>query len=166
MGGKNAEKKNYTVPNPIATIGYEKATPGALIAALRAAGIETLVDVRAVARSRRPGFSKGALSAAAAEAGIRYVHLRGLGTPVEGREANKARRYDDFEMIFRAHMKSEEAKADLGRAAELAGQSRICLLCLEGDERHCHRLIVADMLAERLGVAVAHLSPVDLGGPG
>src|SRR3546814_13883629 len=67
-----------------------------LIAALRAAGLETLVDVRAVARSRRPGFSKGALSAAAAEAGIGYVHLRGLGTPVEGREANKARRYADF----------------------------------------------------------------------
>ncbi len=154
------------MPNSIATIGYEKATPDALIAALRAAGIETLIDVRAVARSRRPGFSKGALSAAAAEAGMSYVHLRGLGTPVEGREANKARRYDDFEMIFRAHMNSAEAKADLARAAELAGQSRICLLCLEGDERHCHRLIVADMLAERLGVAVRHLSPLELDSTG
>ena len=90
----------------------------------------------------------------------------GLGTPVEGREANKARRYDDFEMIFRAHMNSAEAKADLARAAELAGQSHICLLCLEGDERHCHRLIVADMLAERLGVAVRHLSPLELDSTG
>lgn len=150
------------MPNPIATIGYEKATPGALIAALQAAGVETLVDVRAVARSRRPGFSKGALSAAAEAAGIHYVHLKGLGTPVEGREANKAGRYDDFEMIFRAHMKSEEARTDLDRAAELAAQSRICLLCLEGEARHCHRHIVADMLAARLSVTIEHLSPVDL----
>lgn len=143
----------------IFTIGYERATPGGLVATLRAAGVETLIDIRAVARSRRPGFSKGALSAAAAEAGIDYVHLRGLGTPVEGREANRAGRYDDFEAIFRSHMKSEEAQADLSRAAVLASGARICLLCLEADAAHCHRSIVADMLAERLGLSVAHLSP-------
>lgn len=145
---------------PIATIGYERATPGALIAALRAAGVETLIDIRAVARSRRPGFSKGALSAAAAEAGIDYLHLRGLGTPVEGREANKAGRHDDFQAIFRAHMKSEAAQADLAQAAELAASKRICLLCLEGDAAHCHRSIVADMLAERLGAQVVHCAPL------
>jgi uncharacterized protein (DUF488 family) len=66
---------------------------------------------------------------------------------------------DDFEAIFRAHMSTDAAKADLDRAAELAAASRICLLCLEGDHRRCHRLIVADMLAERLGAAIEHLSP-------
>ena len=147
------------MPIPIATIGYEKATPDRLIAALVAAGVEVLVDIRAVPRSRRPGFSKGALSAAAGEAGIQYVHLKGLGTPVEGREANKAGRYDDFEAIYRAHMASEEAQADLARAAELARSGRICLLCLEGEARHCHRSIVADMLAERLAAPIEHLSP-------
>lgn len=143
----------------IFTIGYERATPGGLVATLRAAGVETLIDIRAVARSRRPGFSKGALSAAAAEAGIGYVHLRGLGTPVEGREANRAGRYHDFEAIFRSHMKSEEAQTDLSRAVMLASDRRVCLLCLEADAAHCHRSIVADMLAERLGLSVAHLSP-------
>lgn len=148
---------------PIATIGYEKATPDQLVAAAKAAGVEILIDIRAVARSRRPGFSKGSLSAAFEAAGIRYVHLRGLGTPVEGREANKAGRMDDFEAIFRAHMGGEAAQADLDRAAELAAASRICLLCLEGDARRCHRLIVAEMLAERLQTTVANLSPVDFG---
>lgn len=147
-------------PPTIATIGYEKATPSQVIATLMAAGIDTLVDVRAVARSRRPGFSKGNLAAAAEVAGIRYIHLKGLGTPDAGREANKAGRMDDFEAIFRAHMASAEARADLDRAAELVGVSRICLLCLEGEARRCHRLIVADMLAERLGATVAHLSPL------
>ncbi len=147
-------------PPAIATIGYEKATPDQVIAALATAGIDILVDVRAVARSRRPGFSKGNLSAAVEAAGIRYVHLRGLGTPEAGREANKAGRMDDFEAIFRAHMASAAARADLERAAELASSSRICLLCLEGDHRRCHRLIVADMLAERLDRAVAHLAPL------
>lgn len=147
------------MPHPIATIGYEKATPDQVFAALRAAGVETLVDIRAVPWSRRPGFSKGALSVKAAEAGIVYVHLKGLGTPAEGREANKAGRMDDFEAIFHAHMASEAAQADLERAAGLAAASRICLLCLEGDARRCHRLIIADMLAERLATAVEHLSP-------
>lgn len=154
------------MPQFIATIGYERATPGELFAALRAAGVETLVDIRAVARSRRPGFSKGALAVAAGEAGISYVHLRGLGTPTEGREANKARRYDDFENIYRSHMKGEEAQADLGRAAELAESRRICLLCLEADAAHCHRSIVAEMLTRRLGAPIVHLSPLAAFAPG
>ncbi len=154
------------MPEPIATIGYEKATPDQLVSAMQAAGVELLIDIRAVARSRRPGFSKGSLSAALEAAGIRYIHLKGLGTPAEGREANKAGQMDDFEAIFRAHMSSPEARTDLDRAAELAATSRICLLCLEGDARRCHRSIVADMLAERLGVGIENLSPVDLAGRG
>ena len=148
------------MPQPIATIGYEKATPDQVIAALQAARIETLVDIRQLPWSRRPGFSKGALSVKAAEAGIGYVHLKGLGTPAEGREANKAGRMDDFAAIFHAHMSTDAAQADLGRAAELAASSRICLLCLEGDAKRCHRLIVADLLAERLATTVEHLTPL------
>lgn len=143
----------------IATIGYEQATQDQVIAALKAANIDMLIDVRAVARSRRPGFSKGNLAAAVEAAGIRYLHLKGLGTPAEGREANKAGRMDDFAAIFHAHMASTAAQEDLARAAELASESRVCLLCLEGDHRRCHRHIVADMLAERLGARIAHLTP-------
>jgi uncharacterized protein (DUF488 family) len=149
------------MPHAIATIGYEKATPDQVIAALKAARIDTLIDIRAVARSRRPGFSKGNLSAAVAAAGLGYLHLKGLGTPAEGREANKAGRMDDFEAIFRAQLATAEAQADLERAAALASSSRICLLCLEGDHRRCHRTIVADLLAERLGTAILHLAPFD-----
>ena len=69
------------------TIGYEGLDQERLTGALRDAGCGLLADVRAVANSRKRGFSKGALKAGIEEAGLTYVHLRGLGTPKEGREA-------------------------------------------------------------------------------
>ena len=67
------------------TIGYQGAPTDAVFAALEDAGVDLLVDVRAVAGSRKPGFSKTPFSAGLREHGIDYVHLRGLGTPREGR---------------------------------------------------------------------------------
>ena len=55
------------------TIGYEGSSIGQVIETLRAAGAERLLDVRAVAQSRKPGFSKRQLAAALDEAGIAYV---------------------------------------------------------------------------------------------
>jgi hypothetical protein len=69
------------------TIGYEQTPAKAVLDELQSAGVKLLVDVRAVAASRRPGFSKTQLAAGLDERGIGYVHLRGLGTPKEGREA-------------------------------------------------------------------------------
>jgi len=68
----------------IFTIGYESATVPEFLEALRAAGVEQVIDVRAVPNSRRPGFSKTPLRNALAEAGMDYVHLRALGTPAAG----------------------------------------------------------------------------------
>ena len=53
----------------IFTIGYEGATQGELIAALRQAGVERVIDVRAVPLSRTPGFSKNVLAACRAPSG-------------------------------------------------------------------------------------------------
>ncbi len=75
------------MPQPLFTVGYEGKTVDELLDALKGAGIELLIDVRAVAASRRPGFSKTALAGALAEQGIDYLHLRPLGTPKAGREA-------------------------------------------------------------------------------
>ena len=70
---------------PLATIGYEGASMQTFLSALQEAQVELLVDVRAVASSRRPGFSKTKLAANLAGKGIDYLHLRGLGTPADGR---------------------------------------------------------------------------------
>ena len=45
------------------TVGYEGATVHTFLEALHKAPVELLVDVRAVASSRRPGFAKSAFPA-------------------------------------------------------------------------------------------------------
>ncbi|MEJ5232637.1 MAG: DUF488 domain-containing protein [Geminicoccaceae bacterium] len=149
---------------PLWTIGYAETTPERLVACLRRARIDVLVDVRAVPASRRPGFSKGALAAGLQAAGIGYRHLRGLGTPAEGRAAARAGQFDRFERIFRDHLAGLEAQADLAELEQLVGDGhRVCLLCLEADPRRCHRGIVAEELSRRLGVEVHHIAPEPAG---
>ena len=108
----------------IASIGYEHATPAALIAELRRAGVGLLVDVRAVPNSRRPGFSKKALGAALDEAGIGYLHLRALGTPADGRAAARSGKHAEMHRIFRKQLETPEAQDALemleGLVAEAA----------------------------------------------
>ena len=131
------------------TIGYEGTVVDAVVAALREAGVTHLLDVRAVPQSRKPGFSKRLLGGTLEAAGIRYTHLRGLGTPKAGRDAVRHGDVAAMHRIFRAHMQEPEAQVDLARAAELAAAEPCCLLCFERDHAHCHRQIVAEMLGGR-----------------
>jgi len=144
----------------VSTIGYESSTMAAFLAALTGAGVKLLVDVRAVASSRRPGFAKTKLAANLADAGIDYLHLRGLGTPSDGRAAARAGRHDEMKAIFREHLAGDAAQADLATLADLArGERKLALLCFEHDPAHCHRSLVAAALAERVPVAIEHLMP-------
>ena len=146
----------------VATIGYQAATVGSFLQALEAAGVELLVDVRAVASSRRPGFSKSRLAANLADAGIAYVHLRGLGTPAEGRAAARAGRHGRMRSIFRGHLRTREARAELEQLRELArGGRKLCLLCFEADPEHCHRTLVAEALSALLPLEIVHLRPAE-----
>lgn len=131
----------------LATIGYEAATLGQVIDRLKGAGVEIVIDVRAVAASRRPGFSKTMLAASLADAGVDYLHLRALGTPKLGREAARAGRVAEMRAIFEAHLEEPEARVQLARAAEVAAARPAALLCYEADAARCHRAI----LAERIG---------------
>jgi uncharacterized protein (DUF488 family) len=145
----------------VATIGYEGATVGDFLEALREEGVTLLVDVRAVASSRRPGFAKTALSANLAEAGIDYLHLRGLGTPADGRAAARAGRYEELRTIYLEHLATPGAQAELETLAEIVRSGRrVGLLCFEADPSHCHRSMVAAALASLLPVQVTHLAPV------
>ena len=141
----------------LATIGYEQSTVPDVIGRLKAAGVEVVIDVRAVAASRRPGFSKSMLAANLAEAGIEYVHLRQLGTPSEGRTAARAGRVAEMHEIFHRHMEEPGPRLELVRAAEIVSHRKAALLCYEADAKGCHRTIVADMLREHLPVEVEDL---------
>ena len=150
-------------PPALFTIGYEKARLADVIAALKQAGVATLVDVRDRPISRRPGFSKRQLAAGLEEAGIRYVGLPKLGTPPEGREANHKHQWERFWAIVENRLASAEAELALDEAARIAQAAPSCLLCYEGDWHICHRRRVAEILAERRGFAVHHLAPAEPG---
>src|SRR6202047_5237715 len=104
--------------SPLFTIGYEQATSKAVLETLRRSGVELVVDTRAVAASRRPGFSKRQLAAGLDEHGINYVHLQKLGTPKEGRLAARSGHADTMLRIFERHLETPEAQHELD---ELAG---------------------------------------------
>jgi uncharacterized protein (DUF488 family) len=129
------------------TIGYEATTVGEFVAALRQAGVERIIDVRAIPNSRRPGFSKTPLSNALAEVGIDYVHLRALGTPAEGRAAARAGRHADLERIYAGQLELPEAIAQGAQMVALAEEKSSAVLCYERDPAGCHRTLLLDAVA-------------------
>lgn len=140
------------------TIGYENVGAGDFIAALKAAGVKTLIDVREIANSRRAGFSKKALAASLDEAGIGYLHLKTLGTPKAGREAARKGDWRTMQRIYTAKLEEPACELALAEVEELARKGRVCLMCLEHDWRTCHRGVIAERL-ERAGLKAAHIAP-------
>ena len=141
------------------TIGYEQARSAAVIGELKRAGIGLVVDTRAVAASRRPGFSKRQLAAGLDEADIAYLHLQKLGTPKEGRDAARAGRLTQLFDIYERHLATPPAREQLDElTAIVQSGGPVCLLCYERDVNHCHRRRIAELLCERTGVAVEHLA--------
>lgn len=144
----------------IHTIGYQNATVQTFLAALEDARVDLLVDVRAAARSRRPGFAKTALAANVEGAGIEYLHVPRLGTPADGRSAARAGQHEEMRRIFRAYLATPDAQAALHGVAEIVRSGRqICLMCLEAEPEHCHRRLVSDALAELLPARIVDLRP-------
>jgi uncharacterized protein (DUF488 family) len=140
------------------TIGYEQTPAKAVLDELAHAGVKLLVDVRAIASSRRAGFSKTQLAAGLDERGISYLHLRGLGTPKEGREAARSGKYDLLHKIYAAHLKTPQAKEELDELSTLVKTSGpVCLLCYERDHTHCHRQWIAEIIEDRDEVKVENL---------
>ena len=125
--------------------------------ALLGAGIRLLIDVRAVASSRRPGFSKRLLAGGLAEAGIGYLHLRPLGTPKPGRDAVRRGDIETMRRIFLAHMQGDLPRAALAAAPEAARATRVCLLCFEHEPDHCHRALIVGMICASTTQPALHL---------
>ena len=144
-------------PLKLFTIGYEGATQDAVIERLKAAGVKRLVDVRAVAASRRAGFSKTILGESLRAEGIEYRHLRALGTPKAGRDAARKGRIDEMRAIFDDHLAEPVAQLALAELRELASERPTALLCFEADHAGCHRAALAERLAASDGYEVVAL---------
>ena len=141
------------------TIGYEGESQGAVLRTLVFHDVQTLLDIRELPQSRKPGLSKTALSLAAREFGIAYEHVRALGTP---RDIRYRRKIDHdqhaFEVAFMEYLATQGEAMDA--LAERALTERCCLLCYEADAKECHRLFVAERAVELTGGAltVVHLT--------
>ncbi|UIJ43685.1 DUF488 domain-containing protein [Sphingomonas cannabina] len=139
----------------IYTIGYEGATFDEVVAALERAGVEQVIDIRALPLSRRPGFSKSTLAAGLAEHGIGYVHLKALGTPKPGRDAAKKGDRATLEAVYAGQLELPEAQAEAARMRALAAEKPSALLCFERDPAVCHRTLL--LAAEGRGMEVVDL---------
>ena len=140
------------------TIGYEQTPSRAVLDELERAGVKLLVDVRAIASSRRPGFSKSQLAAGLDERGISYLHLRGLGTPKNGREAARSGDMKALTKIYSAHLKTPQAKEEMHELASLVMKAGpVCILCYERDHKDCHRKFIAEIIHDREGVRIENL---------
>ena len=140
------------------TIGYEQTPAKAVLDELEQAGVKLLVDVCAIASSRRPGFSKNQLAAGLDARGISYLHLRGLGTPKDGRVAARSGQYDTLHKIYAKHLKTPQAREELDELSALVKKSGpVCILCYERDHLHCHRRWIAEIIEARDGARVENL---------
>jgi len=141
----------------IYTIGYEGTTMEAFLAALKSAGVEQVIDVRALPLSRRPGFSKNTLAATLKDHGIGYVHPKALGTPKPGRDAAKKGDWKTMETVYSGQLELPEAQAQAARLRDLAADARSAVLCFEHDPKMCHRTML--LREEGAGMEVVDLLP-------
>jgi uncharacterized protein (DUF488 family) len=148
------------------TVGYEGCELSDFLSTLERVGINQIIDVRAVPLSRKRGFSKNSLAAALRKCGIRYVHLRALGDPKPGRDAARRGDFSAFRKIYRRHIETVEGRGGIAEAREAAKAMTSALLCYERNPEHCHRSIIARILAtefrfsiRHIGVAAHHMPP-------
>ena len=157
---KKTASKGAAKAHPLFTIGYEQATLPAVLRELARAKVKLVVDTRAVAASRRPGFSKRQLAAALDEHGIAYLHLQKLGTPAEGRHAARAGDTDTLWRIYGKHIKTPAAQEALDELlALLKAGERLALLCYCRDPNACHRSRIVAAVQERMKIKVEDLIP-------
>lgn len=126
------------------TIGYQQAIQPTLIELLVKERVELLVDVRARAQSRKPGFSKSNLAASLSEAGIAYLHLRDLGTPPDGRAAARRGDSETLARIYAGQLELPQALAAMAQLRSEALNRRTCLLCYCRDADKCHRSLLVE----------------------
>ncbi|WP_446325349.1 DUF488 domain-containing protein [Brevundimonas diminuta] len=105
------------------TIGYEGAMQAQVIDRLKAAGVELVADVRAVASSRIAGFSKTVLGESLKAEGLDYLQLRALGTPKAGRDAARKGDVATMRAVFSAHMQEPDAGGRLPATAPRGGRT-------------------------------------------
>lgn len=141
----------------IFTIGYEGIDLARFIRLLAHNRIETVVDIREMPLSRKPGFSKTALRTALNLAGFEYVHLGVLGCPKDVRNQYRADgNWAAYKRGFMRYLSTQESA--VAELSAMANSSNCALLCFEADYNFCHRSMVADAVAAVSGARIKHIA--------
>lgn len=140
----------------IFTIGYEGLSIDAFMSLLAEHGVDTLVDVRELPLSRKPGFSKKALANLLKSSGREYVHMVDLGCPRPIRD--QYREDGDWKRYTRGFIKYLKTQDDtIAQLSSLVVSENCALLCYEADSNFCHRSMVANAVKEYCGARVTHI---------
>lgn len=131
----------------VISVGYEGRDLDRFLDTLHEHRVEVLVDVRLTSISRKPGFSKRALAEALPTRGIEYRHVHALGNPKANRTAFRPGSVATGRSRHFAHLNNGSRSA-FEAVIELARAMRIALLCVERDERPCHRGCITDQAQE------------------
>jgi uncharacterized protein (DUF488 family) len=156
-GGSTVPTENSAVVSDrlwVGSIGYERYRLNTdFVAQVARSGVERLIDVRQLPISRRRGFAKSALSEALAAVGIEYVHMRDLGNPKPTRDLYKSGRAAEGRAGYEHYLLSEQREA-LSVLAQLLGEKRCTLMCVEHDSTVCHRDVIFDALESEVGLGL------------
>ena len=142
----------------IFTIGHSNRTTKDFIELLKKNGVEQLVDIRLIPKSRsNPQFGQARLKRSLAKAGIAYVHEPRMGG--RRRAAKDSINAGWRNASFRGyadHMATREFKAALKSLIARARKKTTAIMCAEAVPWRCHRNLVADELVRR-GHEVIHI---------
>jgi uncharacterized protein (DUF488 family) len=136
-------------PPGLVSIGYEGRTVDDLVAALLAANVGVVADVRLTPLSRKPGLSKRRLAEVLNAAGIEYIHLRALGNPRDNRDPFRSGRSAAGVDRFRELIQNPDSVRSLDELAEMARHHKVAVLCFERDHDRCHRQVVTEEVIRR-----------------
>jgi uncharacterized protein (DUF488 family) len=142
------------------TIGYEGLNIDAFMSLLAEHNIETVVDIRELPLSRKPGFSKKALAGALSLSGFEYAHMAQLGCPRPVRD--RYREDGDWKRYTHGFLKYLKMQgAAIAELSEVVGSSNCVLLCFEADHNFCHRSMVANAVRDYCGASIQHIQTAD-----
>lgn len=147
--------------HPIFTIGHSNRPADAFIELLKESGVETLIDVRSIPRSRtNPQFNLDVLAGTLQRSDIAFEHIAVLGGRRYRRKDLPPSENSYWQVAaFQAyadHAQTAEFGEGLERLIELARRERVAIMCSEAVWWRCHRRIIADYLLVR-GLDIRHI---------